>query len=161
VSVLVSTKTELTPRSPKQAFNKTQLQQLRVKSAFLTDTYGRPIDGNHDGQLGGDFVATLKGKSVTIAATSAAGAASASQLALEADDRVLAGNTQLLTRPVRSFHAQRKPHGVTQESQAVKVVLPASKEYVGKSAWLRRVFTMTHRLPHDAPGAAPHRMVRL
>ena len=41
---------------PKQAFNKTQLQQLRVRSAFLSDTYGRAIDGNHDGQPGGDFV---------------------------------------------------------------------------------------------------------
>ena len=39
---------------PKQAFNKMQLQQLTVESALL-------------GQPGGDFVATLKGKSVTIA----------------------------------------------------------------------------------------------
>jgi hypothetical protein len=38
---------------PKQAFNKMQLQQLTVESALL-------------GQPGGDFVATLKGKSVTI-----------------------------------------------------------------------------------------------
>src|SRR5262249_53726449 len=54
---------------PKTAFNTTQLQQLRVKSALLTDSLGRPIDGNHDGQPGGDFVATLKGKSITIAST--------------------------------------------------------------------------------------------
>ena len=38
---------------PKRAFNKMQLQQLTVESALL-------------GQPGGDFVATLKGKSVTI-----------------------------------------------------------------------------------------------
>ena len=41
---------------PKQAFNKTQLQQLRIKSAFLSDSFGRPIDGNHDGQPGGDSI---------------------------------------------------------------------------------------------------------
>ena len=39
---------------PKQAFNEIQLQQLTVNSALL-------------GQTGCDFVATLKGKSVTIA----------------------------------------------------------------------------------------------
>jgi hypothetical protein len=46
---------------PNQAFNTMQLQQLTVKSALLSDSLGRPIDGNHN------FVATLKGKSVTIA----------------------------------------------------------------------------------------------
>jgi hypothetical protein len=54
---------------PKQAFNKTQLQQLRVKSAFLTDSFGRPIDGNHDGQPGGDFVANLSKNKVTMLTT--------------------------------------------------------------------------------------------
>jgi hypothetical protein len=61
---------------PKQALNKTQLQQLRVKAALLSDTYGRPIDGNHDGQPGGDLVATIKGKSVTIQNTTQAQAES-------------------------------------------------------------------------------------
>jgi len=52
----------------KQAFNKNQLQQLRVKSAFLTDAFGRPLDGNHDGQPGGDYVANLsKGKVTPLA----------------------------------------------------------------------------------------------
>jgi hypothetical protein len=52
---------------PKQAFNEMQLQQLTVKSALLRDSLGRLIDGNDDGQPGGDFVATLNGTSVTIA----------------------------------------------------------------------------------------------
>jgi hypothetical protein len=52
---------------PKQAFNEMQLQQLTVKSALLRDSLGRLIDGNDDGQAGGDFVATLNGTSVTIA----------------------------------------------------------------------------------------------
>jgi hypothetical protein len=42
---------------PKQAFNRTQLQRLRVRAALLSDSLGRSIDGNHDGQPGGDFVA--------------------------------------------------------------------------------------------------------
>ena len=32
----------------------------------MTDSFGRPIDGNHDGQPGGDFAANLKGKKVTV-----------------------------------------------------------------------------------------------
>src|SRR5689334_1444259 len=57
---------------PKQPFNKTQLQQLRLKVACLTDPWGRVIDGNHDGQPGGDFVASLKGKTVALASTGVA-----------------------------------------------------------------------------------------
>jgi len=33
--------------------------QLRIVASVLTDAEGRPLDGNHDGQPGGDFVATL------------------------------------------------------------------------------------------------------
>jgi hypothetical protein len=86
---------------PKQAFNEMQLQQLTVKSALLRDSLGRLIDGNDDGQPGGDFVATLKGKSVTIAAKAAATAAPAARLTVEAIDRVLAGDAELFTRPSR------------------------------------------------------------
>ncbi len=61
---------------PKQAFSKNQLQQLRVKSAFLTDAFGRPIDGNHDGQPGGDYVANLsKGKVTPLAVSGTTAAA--------------------------------------------------------------------------------------
>jgi glucose/arabinose dehydrogenase len=38
--------------------------------AMVRDTYGRPIDGNHDGQPGGDFVATF-GPGSTVAALAA------------------------------------------------------------------------------------------
>jgi hypothetical protein len=51
---------------PKQALNKTQLQQLRIRPVSLTDSFGRPIDGNHDGQPGGNAVALLKRRGVTI-----------------------------------------------------------------------------------------------
>jgi hypothetical protein len=52
------------------------LKQLRVKSAFLTDSFGRPIDGNHDGQPGGDFSANLSKNKVTILAVPQAQAVS-------------------------------------------------------------------------------------
>ena len=32
----------------------------------MTDTLGRPIDGNHDGQSGGDYIAILSGSRVTV-----------------------------------------------------------------------------------------------
>jgi len=60
---------------PKQAFNKTQLQQLRVKAAFLSDICGRPLDGNHDGQPGGDFTASMSKNKVTILSAAQAKAA--------------------------------------------------------------------------------------
>ena len=62
---------------------------------MLTDFLGRPLDGNHDGQPGGDFVATLKGKSVTIAATTNGTEASFPRIVPELVDRVLGGDPQL------------------------------------------------------------------
>jgi hypothetical protein len=50
-------------------------EQLRIIASVLTDALGRPLDGNRDGQPGGDFVATL-GK----AGVSAAGVAGAQSL---------------------------------------------------------------------------------
>jgi hypothetical protein len=88
---------------PKGKLNKAQPNQLKIAASLLKDWLGRPIDGNHDGQPGGDLVATLKGKSVNIAAVGVARAASASPLAVEAIDRVITGNSQLVTRPVRSI----------------------------------------------------------
>jgi hypothetical protein len=50
---------------------KTQLKlsvpdRLTVISSLVRDTFGRPLDGNHDGQPGGNFVARLSNKGVTI-----------------------------------------------------------------------------------------------
>jgi hypothetical protein len=147
---------------PKSKLNTSQPEQLTITSSLLTDWLGRPIDGNHDGQPGGDFVATLKGKTVTIASRGVAKAASAaaSQHAVDAIDRALAGSTGLVTRPVRPFHTVRKPHGLAQEGQVVIVVLPNPVGPARKSAWLRRVFTMANRLPHEVDVAAPQRNVR-
>lgn len=46
---------------PASKLNTTQRVQLRITAAFLTDAYGRPLDGNDDGQPGGDFVGVLSG----------------------------------------------------------------------------------------------------
>jgi hypothetical protein len=40
-------------------------EELIVNGASLTDTLGREIDGNDDGQPGGDFIATISGNRVT------------------------------------------------------------------------------------------------
>jgi hypothetical protein len=41
--------------------------QLRLNASALTDAQGRPLDGNHDGQPGGDFTATLSKGGVSVA----------------------------------------------------------------------------------------------
>ncbi|MFI5460129.1 MAG: RHS repeat-associated core domain-containing protein [Isosphaerales bacterium] len=51
--------------TPRGTLNLTKPEELIVKAALVTDTLGRPIDGNDDGQPGGDFVATISGTRVT------------------------------------------------------------------------------------------------
>jgi hypothetical protein len=46
--------------------------QLRIIASVLTDALGRPLDGNDDGQPGGDFVATLGKTGVRSASVAAA-----------------------------------------------------------------------------------------
>jgi hypothetical protein len=84
----------------KQAFNKSQLKQLRVKTSFLTDTIRRAIDGNHDGEPGGDFVATLSKNKVTRLATPQA--RPAARNASAAVDRVLQEASVLFNSTRRS-----------------------------------------------------------
>ena len=54
---------------PRRKLNLAQPERLTITASLLTDSLGRALDGDHDGRPGGDFVATLRGKSVTIAAT--------------------------------------------------------------------------------------------
>jgi hypothetical protein len=49
--------------------------QLRITASSLPDTLGRPLDGNHDGQPGGDSTATLSAAGVTAARVSVSPAA--------------------------------------------------------------------------------------
>jgi RHS repeat-associated protein len=52
----------LTPRGKLTA---TKPEELIVNGSFLTDTLGREIDGNDDGQPGGDYIATISGSRAT------------------------------------------------------------------------------------------------
>ncbi len=52
----------LTPRAQLTA---TKPEELMVSGSLLTDTLGREIDGNDDGQPGGDYIATISGTRVT------------------------------------------------------------------------------------------------
>jgi VCBS repeat-containing protein len=52
--------------------NLSQPMQLRVTASLLTDSFGRALDGNHDGQPGGDFAANLGKGGVRILAMSPA-----------------------------------------------------------------------------------------
>ena len=60
---------------PRSKLNVAQPMQLRITASSLTDTYGRLLDGNHDGQPGGDFVANLSKNKVTILLAAQANAA--------------------------------------------------------------------------------------
>jgi hypothetical protein len=52
----------LTPRGKLTA---SKPEELIVNGALLTDTLGREIDGNGDGQAGGNYIATINGSRVT------------------------------------------------------------------------------------------------
>jgi hypothetical protein len=141
--------TRVVSLAPRGKLNPAQPEQLRITASLLTDTLGRPIDGNRDGLPGGDLVANIKGKAVTLIAASAAKVSSASGLALEAIDRVLAGDPQLVAGSLGSTPSEPKPHGAAHKSQGVKVASPASRMVVGQPGWSRRAMTMTRRLSHE------------
>src|SRR5208337_3356319 len=52
---------------PAGKLNLSKPEQLRITAALLTGAYGRPLDGNYDGQPGGNFVATFKNRGITFA----------------------------------------------------------------------------------------------
>jgi hypothetical protein len=62
--------------------------QLTITAAGLPDTSGRPIDGNGDGQPGGNYVATLS--KIGVEATVAVRSANPAAFAPDAVDAVLA-----------------------------------------------------------------------
>ncbi len=63
-------------------------QGLQLRQVVLTDAYGRPLDGNYDGQPGGNFVATFKNRGITFAQVKSAARIEA--LSASAVDTVLA-----------------------------------------------------------------------
>ena len=52
--------------TPRGTLKLTKAEELIVDAALVTDTLGREIDGNDDGQPGGDFIATISGSRVTV-----------------------------------------------------------------------------------------------
>ena len=77
---------------PKSKLNLSKPEQLRITAALLTDAYDRPLDGNYDGQPGGDFVATFKRGGVTFAQVKSAARIEA--LSASAVDAVFAGSLE-------------------------------------------------------------------
>ncbi len=51
--------------TPKGTLNLSKSDELIVNASLVTDTLGREIDGNGDGQAGGNYIATLTGSRVT------------------------------------------------------------------------------------------------
>ena len=51
--------------TPRGTLNLTKPEELIVNGSLVTDALGRPIDGNDDGQPGGDFIATISGSRAT------------------------------------------------------------------------------------------------
>jgi len=73
--------------------NLAQPEELRITASQLPDVYGRPVDGNDDGQPGGDFVALLTKRSVKIESI-----AKSSSLTAKAVDALLsAGKLQRIS----------------------------------------------------------------
>ena len=52
----------LTPRGKLTA---SKPEELIVNGSLITDTLGREIDGDDDGQAGGDYIVTISGSRVT------------------------------------------------------------------------------------------------
>ena len=52
--------------TPRGTLNLTKPEELIVNGRLVTDTLGRQIDGNDDGQPGGDYIATISGSRVTV-----------------------------------------------------------------------------------------------
>ena len=77
---------------PKGKLNLSKPEQLRITAALLTDAYGRPLDGNYDGQPGGNFVATFKNRGITFAQVKSAARIEA--LSASAVDAVFAGSLE-------------------------------------------------------------------
>ena len=81
--------------TPRGTLNLTKPEELIVNGALVTDTLGRPIDGNDDGQPGGDNIATISGSQVTVRVT------------LGASDGTAGHGPSRDRRPARSRRADR------------------------------------------------------
>ena len=65
-SVSYNSSTDTVTLLARSKLNLAQPEELRITASQLPDVYGRPLDGNDDGQPGGDFVALLTKSGVKI-----------------------------------------------------------------------------------------------
>jgi hypothetical protein len=65
-SVSYNSSTETVTLLARSKLNLAQPEELRITASQLPDVCGRPLDGNDDGQPGGDFVALLTKSGVKI-----------------------------------------------------------------------------------------------
>jgi hypothetical protein len=86
--------------TPKGALPKKTLQ-LTINAAGTLDSMGRPIDGNRDGQPGGDLVATFGNTGVQLASVSRSGRSA--QISAQAFDALVVAG-RLPTRRERPGH---------------------------------------------------------
>ena len=83
--------------------NLSQTDRLEIVAADLTDTLGRALDGNDDGQPGGNYVATFKRSGVTVDGSPLVRTAARSTAVRAAIDDLLArGELAQLTRSLRA-----------------------------------------------------------
>ncbi len=96
----VNNQVTLTPRG---ALNLTKPEELIVNGKLLTDAQGREIDGNDDGQPGGDYIATVSGSRVTAGGLPRARTSKRSTAVSGAIDALLArGELAEVTRSLRA-----------------------------------------------------------
>ena len=65
-SVSYNASTDTVTLLARSKLNLAQPEELRITASQLPDVHGRPLDGNDDGQPGGDFVALLTKSGVKI-----------------------------------------------------------------------------------------------
>ena len=65
-SVSYNASTDTVTLRARSKLNLAKPEEIRITASQLPDVYGRPLDGNDDGQPGGDFVALLTKSSVNI-----------------------------------------------------------------------------------------------
>jgi hypothetical protein len=89
----------------KSKLNLAQPEEVVVIGALLMDAFGRPIDGNNDGEPGGNFTATLSKKGTTI--TSARSSSRIALLRADAVDSLIeSGGVDIKFRKVRQTYGK-------------------------------------------------------
>ena len=92
--------------TPRGTLNLAKPEELIVKAALVTDTLGRQIDGNDNGQAGGNYIATISGSRVTVGGLPLARTQSRPASVEDTIDAVLARSG--LAELTRSLHARRE-----------------------------------------------------